>query len=192
MDLRGDGHFVVPDACLQPTDSAPALVDQDVRHVLTFPNVLHAGVAFRVVAPLLVTFDYTFNRYVLYRSDVFVGSRGTTLEVPRDYATATSSGSAPSSTRRPGCSFARGCCVTTPATGPTPSPRPCRTRAPGRGRSAPDGASRPTCRRTPASSTRSSTLVTTTGTAVMPGTFDTRVWIASVGLTWHTELGGPR
>ena len=85
MDLRGDGNFVVPDAFLQPTGSAPAPVDQDVRHVLTFPNILHAGLAYRPLAPLLVTFDYTFNRYVVYRADVFEGSRGTTIDVPRDY-----------------------------------------------------------------------------------------------------------
>jgi long-chain fatty acid transport protein len=89
MDLSGDGHFVVPDALLQPNPANPTAIppiDQDVKHVLTFPNILALGAAYRPVKPLLVTVGYTFNRYVVYDADVFVGSKGTTIEVPRNYS----------------------------------------------------------------------------------------------------------
>lgn len=88
MHLTGDAHFYVPDALLQPnpTDpSAAAPVDQGVKHTLTYPNVLAVGAAYRPTEPLLVTFGYTFNRYVVYDQDVFQGDRGTTIAVPRHY-----------------------------------------------------------------------------------------------------------
>lgn len=88
MELTGDGNFVVPNAFLQPQpgSTTPAPVDQNVTHVLTFPNVLHVGVAYRAVKPLLLTFSYTFNRYVVYQADVFQGDKGTTINVPRNYS----------------------------------------------------------------------------------------------------------
>jgi long-chain fatty acid transport protein len=75
--LDGDAHFSVP-----PSVSTQ---DQSVRHVLTYPNVLNAGVAYRVVKPLLVSFGYTWNRYVVYKDDLFQGSKGTSVMVPRHY-----------------------------------------------------------------------------------------------------------
>jgi long-chain fatty acid transport protein len=82
MKLTGDGHFVVDPALL--TTATPP-VDQGVTHVLTFPNVLNVGVAYRVMEPLLVTGTWTFNRYVVYGADVFQGDKGTTIDVPRNY-----------------------------------------------------------------------------------------------------------
>ncbi len=82
MNLKGDAHFNVP-AALYTLD--PTLVDQSATHQLTYPNVLHLGAAYRVIKPLLVTADYTFNRYVVYDADVFAGDAGKTIVVPRRY-----------------------------------------------------------------------------------------------------------
>lgn len=32
--------------------------------------------------------------------------------------------------------------------------------------------------------------VTATGTEPLPGSYSTRVWIASAGVVWRTDLGG--
>ncbi|HUL60075.1 MAG TPA: outer membrane protein transport protein [Anaeromyxobacteraceae bacterium] len=80
--LKGDAHFNVPPA-LYTQD--PTLVDQSVTHVLTIPNVLHTGLGYRAMKELLLTFDYTFNRYVVYQDDTFVGGAGKTIVVPRLY-----------------------------------------------------------------------------------------------------------
>lgn len=88
MVLEGDGRFVVPGGFLQPDPLDPSAappVDQNVRHVLTFPDVLHLGVAYRVIEPLQLTFDYTWNNYSVYQNDVFEGDRGTTITVQRSY-----------------------------------------------------------------------------------------------------------
>ena len=68
-----------------PPGLQPALLDQGVTHVLTYPNQLNLGAAFRVIAPVLVTFDWTWERFHVYKQDVFAGDRGVTVVVPRDY-----------------------------------------------------------------------------------------------------------
>jgi long-chain fatty acid transport protein len=78
--LSGDAHFSnVPDAL------RASLQDQTATHVLTYPNVLNLGVAWRPTPPLQLTFGYTFNRYVVYGEEVFAGSQGLTIAVPRHY-----------------------------------------------------------------------------------------------------------
>ncbi len=64
----------------------PILNNQDVEEELPVPNLLNIGVAYRVIKPLLVTFTFTFDRWVVYGADHFVGSRpGAELRVARDY-----------------------------------------------------------------------------------------------------------
>lgn len=82
MELKGDAHFNIPAGAV-PGD--PANVDQGATHVLTFPNVLNVGVAWRPVKPVQVTFGFTFDWYVVYTDDTFVGDRGFTVSVPRNY-----------------------------------------------------------------------------------------------------------
>ncbi len=79
--LKGDAHFNVSPALYAAN---PALVDQSVTHVLTYPNQLHVGAAYRALKPLLLTLDWTLSRYVVYDSDVFQGST-LTITVPRNY-----------------------------------------------------------------------------------------------------------
>lgn len=78
--LEGQAHFTNV-----PPELAQSLPDQDAKHTLTYPNALHVGVAWRVVDPVLVTAEWSWNRYKVYTEDLFVGSMGTTVSVPRDY-----------------------------------------------------------------------------------------------------------
>lgn len=80
LTLDGHAHFDGAPPALKP-----GALDQGVTHKLTFPNQLNAGIAYRPIEPLLVTFGYTWERYVVYRSDVFAGDLGTTVVVPREY-----------------------------------------------------------------------------------------------------------
>jgi long-chain fatty acid transport protein len=68
-----------------PLALQPKLLDQGVAHTLTYPNQLNLAAAYRVIAPLLLTFDWTWERFHVYKQDLFVGDRGVTVVVPRDY-----------------------------------------------------------------------------------------------------------
>jgi long-chain fatty acid transport protein len=78
--LHGDVHFSSP-----PIQFGPLALDQKVDHELPFPNVLQIGASYRPIPPLLLAFTFTFERWVVYKEDLFVGSLGTTLTVPRDW-----------------------------------------------------------------------------------------------------------
>ena len=80
INFTGFAHFDNVPAALRP-----GALDQSVSHALTFPNQLNAGVAYRPIEPLLVTAGFTFERFVVYREDAFIGSLGTSVIVPRDY-----------------------------------------------------------------------------------------------------------
>lgn len=79
--LTGHAHGTnIPAALL------PRLQDQGVSHVLTYPNQLNVGAAYQVVPQLLlVVADWTWERFHVYRQDAFIGDRGVTVVVPRDY-----------------------------------------------------------------------------------------------------------
>jgi long-chain fatty acid transport protein len=78
--LSGHAHGTNVPLALQPK-----LLDQGVTHTLTYPNQLNLAAAYRVIAPLLLTFDWTWERFHVYKQDLFVGDRGVTVVVPRDY-----------------------------------------------------------------------------------------------------------
>lgn len=78
--LEGKAHFTNV-----PPELSQSLPDQDVKHTLTYPNALHVGAAYRVIPPVLITLEWTWNRYSVYQEDLFEGSKGTTVVVPRDY-----------------------------------------------------------------------------------------------------------
>jgi long-chain fatty acid transport protein len=78
MMLNGHAHF----------DGAPpqlGLVDQGVRHEATMPNTLDVGLSYRVLPALLLTGAFTWERYVVFAQDNFVGSSGLTVVIPRNY-----------------------------------------------------------------------------------------------------------
>jgi long-chain fatty acid transport protein len=81
QSLTGKAHFEsVPDAL-----RGYGLIDQGVTHVLTYPNRFELGLAYRVIPPLLLTAGWTWERFHVYKNDVFSGDKGTTVAVDRDY-----------------------------------------------------------------------------------------------------------
>ncbi|HEX7501055.1 MAG TPA: outer membrane protein transport protein [Polyangia bacterium] len=84
MNLTGAEHFVTPQSLLQPGTTAPP-VDQGVTHDLTYPSRLSVSAAYRVVKPLLLAGAYAFDRYSVYKQDLFQGDKGTNITVPRNY-----------------------------------------------------------------------------------------------------------
>lgn len=79
MGLEGHGHFDNP-----PTQLG--LYDQTVKHPLAIPNVLGIGVAYQVLPYVQLTGAFTWDRYVIYDADTFIGSSGMTIRVPRKYS----------------------------------------------------------------------------------------------------------
>jgi long-chain fatty acid transport protein len=186
QNLTGSGNFVVPDSMLTTT---PPPVDQSVSHQLTYPNVLNVGVAYRPpVKGLQLTGVFTLTRYKVYDSDLFLGSKGTTINVPRNYDNG--------QTYRVGAEYdydARltlRCGLLRDLSGlrtDTYSP------------TLPDGntwagAVGAAYKVTPDLSVAGAFFyalldqVKTSGTSVMPGLYDTSVYIVSLGLAWRTDL----
>ncbi|HTP26406.1 MAG TPA: outer membrane protein transport protein [Anaeromyxobacteraceae bacterium] len=77
--LTGHAHF-----SNVPSPFQGQLTDQPASHVLTIPNVLNVGAAYKPLKRLLLTFTYTFNRYRVYPIDVFAGP-SFSLSYPRNY-----------------------------------------------------------------------------------------------------------
>jgi long-chain fatty acid transport protein len=79
--LAGHAHGVNVPLPLQPS-----LLDQEVTHTLTYPNQLNVGASFQApVVPLLVTAGWTWERFHVYEQDAFVGDRGVSVVVQREY-----------------------------------------------------------------------------------------------------------
>jgi len=78
--LTGHAHFDNA-----PPALGPNTLDQGVTHDLTIPNLLNVGIAYRVLPNLLVTGAWTFDRFIVYKRDLFAGDLGTTVLVNRDY-----------------------------------------------------------------------------------------------------------
>ncbi len=73
-------------AGLVPEPYKSFFTNQDVEETLVIPNRLNVSAAYQVIKPLLVTFAWTLDRWVVYDRDRFVGSLpGVTLDVKRDY-----------------------------------------------------------------------------------------------------------
>lgn len=80
MSMEGDGHFQVP-----PSLAGPATQDQDVKQDLPFPMQIAVGASYRVTPPVTITLQYNYAGFNVYEEDLFVGSKGLELVVPRDY-----------------------------------------------------------------------------------------------------------
>jgi long-chain fatty acid transport protein len=80
LRLRGQAHFDNP-----PAELGAQLQDQGATHDLTFPNYLSVGVAYQLFPEILVTGQFTWYRFIVYDKDDFVGDRGFSLSVQRNY-----------------------------------------------------------------------------------------------------------
>jgi long-chain fatty acid transport protein len=84
QDLSGDVTWT---NLLPPLAAAPGQVTSatSAKQTLTIPNTLNLGAAYRVSKPVLVMATFTFDRWVVYDVDHFVGNNGATYDVPRHY-----------------------------------------------------------------------------------------------------------
>jgi long-chain fatty acid transport protein len=80
MTLTGNAHFVNP----APQLAGQGLVDQAVTHQLTMPNLLMIGAAYQVLPVLLLTAQFSWERYIVYDKDAFIGPLFG-IVVPRNY-----------------------------------------------------------------------------------------------------------
>ncbi|HEX9307771.1 MAG TPA: outer membrane protein transport protein, partial [Anaeromyxobacter sp.] len=182
---KGDGNFVVPDALLTATTPP---VDQNVTHDLTYPNVLNVGVAYRPpVKGLQLTGVYTYTRYSVYESDTFVGDKGTVINVPRNYGDGHTIRIGAEYDLNPRLTLRAGLLrdlsgLRTDTYSPTLPDS-----------SAWAGAVGAAWKISPDVSVAGAFFyalldeVKTTGTTVLPGVYDTRVYIVSAGVTWRRQ-----
>jgi long-chain fatty acid transport protein len=80
MEQEGEANFDVPPSLLSET-----IRDQDVETSLTMPNLLHVGVGYRPLERLLLSAGWSLVRFSVYEEDLFEGSTGLSISVPRDY-----------------------------------------------------------------------------------------------------------
>ena len=59
--------------------------DQGVTHDLTMPNYFAVGVAYQALPEVLVTGAFTWDRFIVYDRDAFLGTAGASIIVPRNY-----------------------------------------------------------------------------------------------------------
>jgi long-chain fatty acid transport protein len=174
-------------AGLLPADPAP--VDQGVKHDLTYPSVLNIGASYRLIQPLLLTAGFTWNQYSVYHSDTFEGDKGTTISVPREYKDGYTYRVGAEYDLNPKIQLRAGVLrdlsgVNTDFYSPTLPDSNTWAASLGGGWSFQKDLSLEA-----AFFYAWLDKVTATGTA-FPGSYTTRVWIASAGVVWRTDLGG--
>jgi len=80
MTLEGHAHFEGV-----PNSFATLLQDQAASEKVTVPNDFYVGAAYDVLPDLTVMGSWNLERWVVYRSDTFVGDKGLVIDVPRNY-----------------------------------------------------------------------------------------------------------
>ncbi len=85
--LSGDVEWsgLQPGIALTPPELQAVYAATDADETLTIPNTLNIGIAYKVIEPLVVTFTYTFDRWLVYDQDLFTASNGAQIPVARDY-----------------------------------------------------------------------------------------------------------
>jgi long-chain fatty acid transport protein len=181
MHLKGDANFVVPPAL------ATSVQDQGVSHDLTYPSVLNLGVAWRATRALQLGFTYTYNWYEVYHEDAFVGDKGTTVQVPRNYGNG--------HTYRLGAEYTASnrlqlragverdiSGLNTDYYSPTLPDANAWTGSVGAG-----WMITPSLQLNGAVFYAAMDKVTATGPVPLPGSYETHVWIASIGVSWRVS-----
>lgn len=186
MHLTGNGNFVVPPAL------AGSAQDQGLYHDLTYPSVLNLGVAYRATKALQLGFTWTYNWYEIYTDDTFVGDAGLVLPVPRNYGNG--------QTFRFGAEYTASEQLTlragferdlsgldTDYYSPTLPDSNAWTGSVGVG-----WRFSPTLQLNAALFYAKLDEVSATGNEAMPGTYQTDVWIGSVGVSWWPAFGAAK
>jgi long-chain fatty acid transport protein len=184
MKLKGDAHFNIPPAL------AGLLQDQGATHELTYPSVLNAGFSWKATRSVLVTGAFTYNWYEVYKADDFVGDKAFSLSVPRHYKNGQTYRLGVEYTRNPRLQLRAG--LLRDLSGLNTDYYSA---------SLPDsnawagsvGAGWMLTQSLQLNATVFYALldkVTVTGTHELPGSYNSNVWIASVGVSWKTGVGG--
>jgi long-chain fatty acid transport protein len=179
--LTGRAHFENP-----PPQLAAQTLDQGVTRFLTVPSTVLAGAALQASPRLLLTLAFSMDRFKVYEQDLFSGSAGTTIVVPRNFTN--------SYTFRGGVEYAAGDRWKLRAglqrdIGATPTDRLSPTLPDA---SSWDGAVGVAYALRPNLALQGTFFyarfdrITTTGTEVFPGKYDIFARIASVGVTWSS------
>jgi long-chain fatty acid transport protein len=187
MKTKGDGNFVVP-----PAAEGPTTQDTGVKEDLPFPHLLAVGAAYRFNKAWLATLQYNFSNWSVYKSDIFVPDvpGQEPITVPRDYGDG---------------HILRGGVEWT--VNPTWTVRAGAMRDWSGYNSATLSPTLPDSNTTAITAGASYHLnrdlgvhaaifygnrdkTTATGTEAFPGSYETDIWIWSLGVTWRTDLGG--
>jgi long-subunit fatty acid transport protein len=186
LTLTGDAHF---DNI--PTAFSAQLQDQRATEHVTAPNFLYVGAAYDVSENFKVMGSWNLERWKSYVSDTYVGDKGLVITVPRNYNNAwvyrfgaeyTKPSFLPPLTLRAGLLRS----ISQQPTG-TLSP----TLTDGNSWAVSVGAGYEFIRGLRADVGYQYAFfdkVTATGIEAFPGTYDTKVHLVSVGLTWRTPF----
>jgi len=184
MKLEGDGHFINP-----PPALVSQMLDQGVKHDLTYPSVLNVGASWQATQALLVTAGVTYNWYSVYEQDLFVGDKGMVIDVPRDYGNGITYRLGAELQALPALKLRAGVMrdlsgLSTDTYSPTLPDASSWVGSVGLGwQVVPDLTVNGTFFRA------FFDKVTATGTEALPGRYDTSVWIAALGVSWKTGVG---
>jgi long-chain fatty acid transport protein len=184
LELSGRAHF----DNVNPSFAAQ-LQDQDATEHVTVPNILYVGAAYDVNDNLKLMGSWNLERWKVYGSDTYHGSKGLVISVPRNYNNAwiyrfgaeyAKPSFLPALTLRAG--FLRSI-----SNQPTDTISPTLTDANSWALSV--GAGYEVVKGLRADIAYQYAIfdsVTATGPDAFPGTYDTHVHLVSAGLTWRT------
>jgi long-subunit fatty acid transport protein len=80
LSIDGHAHF---DGV--PPEFSPTLQDQAAHERRVIPNNLHLGAAYDITPTIKVMASWNLERWSVYRDDTYVGDKGLTIVVPRNY-----------------------------------------------------------------------------------------------------------
>jgi long-chain fatty acid transport protein len=83
LTLSGHAHFIDV-----PQTFQTLLQDQAVTEQVTVPNETFVGAAYKVTPDIQVMGSWSLERWVVYRQDQYLGAKGFSITVPRNYKNA--------------------------------------------------------------------------------------------------------
>jgi long-chain fatty acid transport protein len=83
IQIDGNAHFDNV-----PPEFASTLQDQGAYEKLTVPNDFYVGAAYGFTPKFKLMGSWNLERWIVFRSDTFIGDKGLTIVVPREYRNA--------------------------------------------------------------------------------------------------------
>jgi long-subunit fatty acid transport protein len=187
IPLEGDAHFTGVPPAFQTL-----LHDQAVTEKVVMPNVFRFGAAYEAMPGLKVMASYEFERWSIYKSDVFIGEGDFMVTVPRNYNNAHVIRTGGEYARLPFMQelTLRAGVLRSISNQPKDTLSPSLTDAGSWAVSIGGGYNvMPNLRIDLAYQHAFFDKVTATGTEALPGSYTTNVDVVSVGVGWRTDLG---